>query len=156
PIWSVWVRRATRPLLRRATPRRGDRRFAPTSARAGQMALARAGRGHDRDAGQDATGAPLPQSPWLCAAHAVPRLRAPHRLPAMHGLVGGAPLSAPAHLPSLRLCAADPGEMPQVRGARRFGGLRTRRGADRRGGGRALSTSAQGAALIGFGAVVDR
>ena len=45
----------------------------------------------------------------------------------------------PAQLPPLRLLAADPGEVPQVRRARRARGLRPGRGAHRRGGGGALS-----------------
>ena len=69
-----------------------DHRHAPASARAGQVAVAGAGRGRDRDARQEAAGAAVPQPPRLRAADAVPLLRPPHRLPAVHGLAGRAPL----------------------------------------------------------------
>ena len=109
-----------------------------------------------RDARQEAAGAAVPQPPRLRAAHAVPHLRPPHRLPAVHGLAGRAPLPPPAQLPPLRLLAADPGEVPQVRRAGRAGRLRPGRRAHRRGGGRALSRGARGPALLRPGAVADR
>ena len=46
--------------------------------------------------GRQAAGAAVPQPPRLRAADAVPLLRPSHRLPAVHGLAGRAPLSPPA------------------------------------------------------------
>jgi primosomal protein N' (replication factor Y) len=76
-------------------------RPAAAPARARQVALAGAGRGRHPDAAPTAAGAALPQPPRLRAAHAVPHLRPPHRLPAVHGLAGRAPLSPPARVPPL-------------------------------------------------------
>ena len=49
-------------------------------------------------------GAAVPQSPRLCAAHALPRLRLPPAMPELRCLAGRAPLPPPARLPPLRLC----------------------------------------------------
>ena len=87
------------------------------SARAGQVAVAGAGRGRHRDACSQAAGAAVPQPPRLCAADAVPHLRPPHRLPAVHGLAGRAPLPRPAHCHHCGFSLPHPGEVPQVRRA---------------------------------------
>ena len=86
----------------------------------------------------EAAGAAVPQPPRLRAADAVPLLRPPHRMPAVHGVAGRAPLPRQAALPPLRLLAADAGEVPQVRRAGLARRLRAGRGARRRGGGGAL------------------
>ena len=52
------------------------------AAGARPLAVAAAGRGADGDAGRRRAGAAVPQSPRLCAADPVPRLRPPHRMPA--------------------------------------------------------------------------
>ena len=83
---------------------------------------------------QQAAGAAVSQPARLCPPDAVPRLRPPLRLPAMHGLAGRASLSQPPELPSLRLLAADAGEVPQMRGRRNARRLRAGRRAHRRGG----------------------
>ena len=83
--------------------------------------------------------AAVPQPPRLCAVDAVPHLRPSHRLPAVHGLAGRAPLPAPAQLPPLRLLAAAAGEVRQLRRGRRARRLRAGRGARRRGGRRRSS-----------------
>jgi primosomal protein N' (replication factor Y) len=97
-----------------------------------------------------------PPEARLRPAHAVPHLRTPHRLSAMHGVAGRAPLPASAQLPSLRLLAANAGEMPQVRRAGCAGRLWTGCGAHRRGGSGALSRGAGCAAFLRPGAVADR
>ena len=48
-------------------------------------------------------GVAVPQPQGLCAAHPLPRLRAPDRVPAMQRLAGGPPARAQAAMPPLRL-----------------------------------------------------
>ena len=59
--------------------------------------------------------AAVSQPSRLCAADAVPLLRPPPRLPAVHGLAGRASLPQAAQLPPLRLLAAAAREVPEVR-----------------------------------------
>ena len=54
-------------------------------------------------------GAAVPQPPRLCAAHALPAMRLPSRLPELRRLAGRPPLPAPSRLPPLRLRDAAAG-----------------------------------------------
>ena len=100
--------------------------------------------GHDGDARQEAAIAAVPQPPRLCAADALPLLRPPLRVPAVHGLAGRAPLPQPPQLPPLRLLAAAARRSaPSAANADSARRLRARRRAHRRGGGRALSRGAR-------------
>ena len=85
------------------------------AARALHRAAARRG-GEDRARARRA-GAVVPQPPRLCAAHAVPRLRPPLRLPELRRLAGRSPLPPAAGLPPLRLRDAAAGA--SARNARR-------------------------------------
>ena len=125
---------------------RGDR-HACQSARARQMAVAGSGRGGRRDLGARRAGAPVPQSPRLCAGHALPELRLQIRMPELLGLAGRAPLSPPARMPPLRHLRADSREVCPNCGAETFArAVRARHRAHRRGGRRALSRGAPRAA----------
>ena len=118
----------------------------------GQVAVAGARRGRRPRRWQRPADAAVPQPARLRAADAVPLLRPPHRLPAVHRVAGRAPLPPPAALPPLRLLAAAAGEVPQVRRAGLARCLRSGRRAHRRGGGRALSRRARRAAVVRPGA----
>ena len=72
--------------------------------------------GEDRARARRA-GAVVSQSPRLCAAHALPRLRLPPRLPELRRLAGRSPLQPPARLSPLRLRARR--RRPHARNARR-------------------------------------
>ena len=147
------LRALARPLLGRRAAGRGGHRPAPASRPSeGKWLSPVLVEAVTETLAKQAAGAAVPQPPRLRAAHAVPLLRPSHRLPAVHGLAGRAPLPPPAQLPPLRLLAADPGEVPQVRRAGRARRLRPGRRAHRRGGGRALSRGARGAALLRPGA----
>ena len=74
-------------------------------------------------------------------------LRPSLRMPAVHGLAGRASLPPPAQLPPLRLLAAAPRDVPEVRRGGLARRLRPGRRARRRGSGRALSRSARCALL---------
>ena len=63
----------------------------PRQLRAGAVSVAAAGRGARRDAGGRRAVAALPQSPGLCAAGVVPRLRASLPVPELLGVAGRAP-----------------------------------------------------------------
>ena len=77
--------------MRREGPPRG-RFISPRLAEAVKIALER-----------KRAGAAVPQSPRLCAADLVPRLRPSVRLPELRCLAGRSPLPAAAGVPSLRL-----------------------------------------------------
>ena len=77
----------------------------------------------------------VPQPPRLCAAHALPQLRASARLSELRRLAGGSPLSAAAGLPPLRLRDAAAGEVPEMRGGGFVRAGRTWRRAAGAGGG---------------------
>ncbi len=70
------------------------------------------------DAGSQAADAAVPQPARLRAADAVPHLRPPHRVPAVHGLAGRAPLPRAAALPPLRLLDPAAGEVPEAAASR--------------------------------------
>ena len=93
-----------------------DLRARRPAARPLHRAAARRG-GEDRARARRA-GAAVPQPPRLCAAHALPRLRLPPRLPELRRLAGRSPLQAAAGLPPLRLRDAAAGGMPEVPGDR--------------------------------------
>ena len=93
-------------------------------------------RGDGADAGGRRADAAVPQSPRLCADHALPRLRQGHRMPAMLGLAGRASLPPPAGLPSLRLHRAAGARLQELRRGRQLGRLRAGRRAAGRGGAR--------------------
>ena len=86
------------------------------AARALHRAEARRRR-QDR-AGARRAGAVVSQSPRLCAAHALPRLRLPPQLPELRRLAGRSPLQAPACLPPLRLHHAAARRLPEMQGDR--------------------------------------
>ena len=90
------------------------------------LAVAAGGRGDEADAGGRRADAAVPQSPRLCADHALPRLRQGHRMPAMLGLAGRAPLPPPAGLPPLRLHRAAGACLQELRRGRQLGRLRAR------------------------------
>ena len=81
----------------------------------------------------------LPQPARLCAADALPEMRPSHRMPAMFGDAGGAPLPPAAQLPSLRLYAALAEDLPEMRRGRLARSLRPGGRARRRGGRGAFS-----------------
>ena len=99
----------------------------------GRWLTPEAGRGRQRDAGLGAADAVVPQPARVCAADAVPQVRTSCRMSAVLGVVGRAPVSQQAQLPSLRVLASDP---ENVRSARAGcdGGVRARRRAGLRGG----------------------
>ena len=72
-------------------------------------------------------GAAVPQSPRLCAADAVPRLRPPLRLQHLRRLAGRSPLSPAAGLSSLRLLDPAAACLPAVPGGGIAGRDRPRR-----------------------------
>ena len=123
----------------------------------GQVALAGAGRGRHRDARQrssrrccSSTAAATRRS--RCAAPAATASTARSARP-------GWSSTAFAHRLNCHHCGFSlpiAGEVPQVRRAGRARRLRPGRGAHRRGGGRALSRGARGAAVLRPGAVADR
>ena len=92
-------------------------------------------------------GAVVPQSPRLCAADAVPRLRASLRLHDLRRLAGRSPLSPAAGLPSLRLLDAAPEHLSALRGRGIAGRGRPRRRTPAGGGGAAVSGSAHHGAV---------
>ncbi len=87
-------------------------------AAARPLAVAARGRGDEADLCRGRADAAVPQSPRLCADHAVPRLRPRHRMPAMLGLAGRASLPPDLGLPSLRLLRAA-GAWPASTAARK-------------------------------------
>ena len=121
--------------LRREGPPRG-RFISPRLAEAVKIALER-----------KRAGAVVPQSPRLCAADAVQRLRSPHGLPELRRLAGRSPLQAAAGLPPLRLLDAAARAMPEVRGEGQLRRGRSRRRAAGAGGGRAVSRRAHPGAV---------
>ena len=118
--------------LRRAPPERG-RWLSPPLIQAVIETLAKG-----------PAGAVVPQPPGLRAAHPVPPLRTPFRMPAMHRQPRGASLQAEADLPSLRLHPARAQGLPQMQRRGNADALRTGRRAGGRRGGRALPGHADG------------
>ena len=113
-------------------------RPAARAAAAAILAVAAAARSGEGDARAQGAGAAVPQPARLCAAHALPRLRAPAAMPELQRLAGGASLSRPAAMPSLRLRIAAAGQVPGLPGGRLDGRLRPRRRARGGGGGGAV------------------
>ena len=122
-----------------------DLRHERAAARPLHLAGARR-RGADRDRARRA-GAVLPQSPRLCAADAVPRLRLPLLLPELRRLAGRSPLPQAARLPPLRLRHAASGGMPEMPGGEFVRRHRPRRRAPRRRSARVVSAGARAGAL---------
>ena len=115
-----------------------DLRARRPAARAFHRAAARR-RGQDRARARRA-GAAVPQPARLCAAHALPAMRLPPRLPELRRLAGRPPLPAPSRLPPLRLRDAAAGAMlrtarPSTRSSRSAPGVERLE----RGGRRAVS-----------------
>ena len=100
----------------------------------------------DRDRAARA-GAAVPQSPRLCAADAVPRVRASLRLHHLRCVAGRSPLSPAAGLSSLRLLDAAPASLPALRGGGIAGRGRPRRRTPAGGSGRAVSGRAHHGAV---------
>ena len=121
--------------LRREGPPRG-RFISPRLAEAVKIALER-----------ERAGAAVPQSPRLCAADAVQRLRPSPGLPELRRLAGRSPLQAAAGLPPLRLLDAAARAMPEMRGEGQLRRGRSRRRAAGAGGGRAVSRRAHPGAV---------
>ncbi len=99
-------------------------------------------------AGTQRAGAAVSQSPRLCAADAVPRLRLPLFLPELRRLAGRSPLPPPARLPPLRLRHAASGRVPAMPGGQFVRAHRAGRRAPGRGGARTVSRRARAGALI--------
>ena len=112
------------------------------------MAGTAPGRSRRRHPGAQAPGPAVPQSAGVCAADAVPLLRASLRLSAVHRLAGRASLPAPAQLPPLRLFPTAARDLPEMRRYRLACRLRPRRRAHCRGGGGALPRRTPGAAVL--------
>ena len=70
--------------------------------------------------------AALSEPPRLCAAHPVPRLRPPLRMPELFRLARRAPLPPRPRLPPLRPPRADPAGVLRLRQSRRAGVMRAR------------------------------
>ena len=135
----VWAAAFADPAWRRGDAAdRGDR---PAGGRAGAGPFpgAETDRGDPRHDRAGRAGDAVPQPPRLRAADAVPALRAPHAVPQLHRLAGGAPRPPRTALPPLRPRRADPGEMPGVRGRTLADRGRARRRADHRGSRGAVS-----------------
>ena len=149
--------REDRPLRRSApagTSRRPSARgpvggrSATRAAAARPLAVAAGRRGDEADAGGGRADPAVPQSPWLCADHPVPRLRPGARMPAMFSLACRASLSPHPGLPSLRLLRAAGPDLPPLRRGRSVRGLRSRRRAAGRGSARTLSRGAAGTPTV--------
>ncbi len=98
-------------------------------------------------AGARRSGAAVPQSPRLCSAHALPRLRLPPQLPELRCVAGRPSLQAPACLPSLRLHHTALRRLSEVPCGGFLCCLRTRRGAAGGRSPRAISRPAHPGAL---------
>ncbi len=125
---------------------RGDRP-APRNAAARTFYFAAAGRGNPHRRRAARAGAAVPQSPRLCAADAVPGLRASLRLHHLRCMAGGPPLSPAPGLPSLRLLDAAPARLSALRGGGIAGRGRSRRRAPAGRGGGAVSGRAHHGAV---------
>ena len=121
----------------------GDRGDRPAGRTAAARALDRAAAGERdrRDAGARRAGAAVPQPPRLCAADAVPALRAPFPMPQLHRVDGRAPADPPPVVPPLRPHVPDAQRLSRMQGRGQPGRVRPRRRAHRRRGHRALSGS---------------
>src|SRR5262249_24014663 len=117
--------------LRAAGPQRG--RFIAPLQRPG------AGPGGGERARTRRTGAPLPQSPRLCPAHALPPMRISARLSELRRLAGRSPVQASPRLPPLRLLDAATDAVPAMSGGQFVRRGRPRRRAVGAGGGGAVS-----------------
>ena len=128
------ARRAAAPPRGGRAARRAARRYAPRADRARAFPVAAAGRRARRDLRGRRAGAAVPQSPRLCAADLVPRLRPSLPVPELHRLAGRAPLYRAAAVPSLRPCRGGAGVLPGMPRGRRSGAVRAGGRAPARGG----------------------